>query len=186
MKNTLNLLFLSLLFFCSSCGDDPKSESSAANQTQTTTEELTPRNIQEKSAALETEKAEPVAVLNGKYRKYIKDKPAEDCNCNCIEVDFDRPSEWCIVKDKMYISAQSKKSGENSVDLYFVKMSREESPDRPMPWKDFDINKPIASITFKPNGDAELDWKGFSINGEIATDYAILGKKTLEGTYKKD
>jgi hypothetical protein len=30
-----------------------------------------------------------------------------------------------------------------------------------------------------------LDWKGFSIDGELAVDYAIFGKKTLEGTYKK-
>jgi len=30
-----------------------------------------------------------------------------------------------------------------------------------------------------------LDWKGFYIDGELAVDYAIYGKKTLEGTYKK-
>ena len=186
MKKTLNLVFLGLLIFCFSCGDDTKSESSAANHDPTATQELSPGNIQEKRATLETEKAEPVAVLNGRYRKYIKDKPEEDCNCNCIEIDFEKPSEWCIVKDKVYISAQCRKSDENSVDIYFVKVSRENQPDRPMPWEEFDIDKPIASIAFQPNGNAELDWKGFSIDGELATDYAIFGKKTLEGTYKKD
>jgi zinc D-Ala-D-Ala carboxypeptidase len=31
----------------------------------------------------------------------------------------------------------------------------------------------------------ELDWLGFTINGDLAMDYAIFGKKTLEGQYKK-
>ncbi|MGB7786818.1 MAG: hypothetical protein WBL27_12010 [Salinimicrobium sp.] len=180
MKKSLNLMFLGLLLFCFSCGDEAKSEQPAANKDQVITKEG-----KHDTAALH-EGSEPVAVLNGRYRKLIKNQPASDCNCNCIDVDFDKPSEWCIIKDKVYISAQCRKSGDNSVDLYFIGMSREDAPDRPLPWQDFDTDQPIASINFQPSGDAELDWKGFSIDGKIATDYAIFGKKTLEGTYKKD
>lgn len=185
MKKSLNLLFLGLLVFCLSCGEENKSDASAENTEKSAKENLSAENLQKESTELNTETSEPIA-FNGRYRKVVKDKPADDCNCNCIKVDLEKPSEWCIVKDKVYITAQCRKSGDNSVDIYFVGVSREDAPERPMPWKDFDTDQPIASIAFQPNGDAQLDWKGFSMDGKIATDYAIFGKKTLEGTYKKD
>ena len=185
MKKLLNLLFLGLLVFCVSCGDEAKSGQPVANSEQSSVEQPDSKHQPEKKDVSEMERVKPVA-FDGRYRKLIKDQPATDCNCNCIDVDFEKPSEWCIVKDKIYISAQCKKTGDHSVDIYFVGVSRENAPDRRLPWKDFDIDKPIASIAFEPNGDAKLDWKGFTIDGEIATDYAIYGKKTLEGTYKRD
>ena len=186
MKKTLNILFLSLLIFCFSCGDEEKSEAPSGSREQSAARETVSKISGKETATSKSEKPEPVAVVDGRYRKLVDKKPAADCNCNCIEIDFDKPTEWCIVKDKVYITAQARKTGENSADLYFLGVSRENEPDRPLPWDDFDTDKPIASIAFEPNGDAEVDWTGFSVGGEIATDYAIFGKKSLEGTYKKD
>ncbi|SDL87208.1 hypothetical protein SAMN04488034_1213 [Salinimicrobium catena] len=179
------LIFLLVLF--ASCEEDKKSTKDYSENDQPT-ESLPPGNIQKERDAVQTEKEEPktVATLNGKYRKMVKDQPATDCNCNCIDISFDGPTEWCIVKDKVYISARCQKTGENTADLYLVGPSRDIDPERKMPWNEFDTDMPIASIEFQPDGSAKLDWKGFSTNGKIATDYAIYGKKTLEGTYKKE
>ncbi len=78
------------------------------------------------------------------------------------------------------------KTGDNTADIYLVGPSREMHPDKPLPWADFDTDFPVATMTFQPDGSAELDWLGFAVNGEIATEYALYGKKTLEGTYQKE
>lgn len=185
MKKYVIILLIALF---ASCEEDKKASNDISDKNETTTESLPPGNIQKERDALQTEKEETktMAALNGKYRKMIKDKPAEDCNCNCIDISFDGPTEWCIVKDKIYINARCQKTGENTADIYFVNAARDENPDRPIPWDEFDTDMPIASIEFQPDGSAKLDWKGFSTNGKIATDYAIYGKKTLEGTYKRE
>lgn len=190
----LIFIFLSMILF--SCNDDKKNSTSNSSELDgrdtVSAENPAPGNIQEERDAVQTEaiqseKENPgIAVtLNGKYRKVEKGEAAVDCNCNCIEVDFDRPTEWCIDKDKLYITARTQKTGENTAEVYFVSASREIEPDRKMPWGDFDTDVPVATIEFT-NGGAELDWLGFSTNGEISTDYALYGKKTLEGTYKKN
>lgn len=181
-------LIILLIAFLTSCADNNKNSNHNSDLNERTAESIPPGNIEKERDAVQTDKEEPKIVesLNGKYRKLIKDKPAEDCNCNCIEISFDKPTEWCIVKDKIYITARTRKTGENSADLFLVGPSKDENSDRSFPWKDFDTNTPIATIVFHPDGSADLDWKGFSTNGEIATDYAIYGKKTLEGKYKKE
>lgn len=164
-------------------GVDPKAISS---------DTLPPGNIQEERDAVQTDKdipvpeAEPIATYDGRYRKVVEDQPTADCNCNCIEVSYDKPTEWCIDKDKIYMTARSQKTGNNSADVYFVSASREVSPEKSLPWEEFDTNTPVATLTFQPDGSAELNWLGFSKNGEVLTDYALFGKKTLEGTYKKE
>ena len=196
------LVIIFLILLQASCQDEKKSSSSSelSERDTVSAENIPPGNIQEERDALQTpsdretteretanvEKPDPVTNFNGKYRKIVDDAPAADCNCNCIEVNFDAPTEWCIVKDKMYITARSQKSGENSADLYFVNVSRENNVERALPWTDFDTTTPIANIQFQPDGTAEVDWTGFTINGEVATEYAIFGKKTLEGTYKRE
>ncbi len=53
-----------------------------------------PGDIQEERDALQTEKStavtksKDVASVNGKYRKLVKNQPAADCNCNCIDISF--------------------------------------------------------------------------------------------------
>lgn len=183
-----NLLILLMILFAS-CKDEKASSSINLHENEVkASETIPPGNIQEERDALMTEKEKPrtAAVLNGKYRKVVNGKSAADCNCNCIDINFDSPTDWCIVKDKIYISARCERTGDNTADLYFISASRDEDPDRKLPWEDFDIDQPIASIQFHPNGEAEIDWKGFMTDGKLAVDYAIYGKKTLEGTYIKE
>lgn len=192
MKKFLFIL-TAVAFF--SCNDGKNSISDTSEKMDPDTisvDTLPPGNLQEERDAVQTDKevprtnVEPVANNYGKFRKIVDDKAAIDCNCNCIEISYDHPTEWCIDKDKMYINARCKKTGENTADVYFVSVSRENSPDRPLPWDEFDTDHPVATLTFQPDGSAELDWLGFSKNGELITDYALYGKKTLEGTYKKE
>lgn len=187
-----NYIFILLLIFSVSCQETK--DSTRSDQVRVIDKEVPSEDIQEESAAVEnSEEAEenkdvpePIVAMNGRYRKVVKDKATGDCNCQCVDIDFDKATEWCIIKDKVYISARCQKTGENSADLYFVNAVRDENGERSIPWKEFDTGTPIASINFQPDGTAEVDWIGFSVNGEVATDYAIYGKKTLEGTYKKE
>ncbi len=126
------------------------------------------------------------SAVGGRYRKLVQDVPASDCSCNCIDIAFGEPTEWCIVEDKVYINARCEKTGPDSAEIFFVGASRDANAGRELPWDDFDTTTPIAMLTFGNDGTAELDWLGFSVNGEIATDYAIYGKKTLEGKYVRD
>lgn len=192
MKNLLFIFTAAILFSCND-GKNRASETSERIDSDTiSADTLPPGNLQEERDAVQTDKESPqpdaVAVANysGKYRKLVENQPATDCNCNCIEISYDNATEWCIGKDKIYISARCRKTGENTADVYFVAPSREDSPDKPLPWNDFDTNSPVATLTFQPDGSADLDWLGFSKNGEVITEYALLGKKTLEGTYKKE
>lgn len=123
--------------------------------------------------------------LAGKYRQINPDENTGSCNCNCIEVSFSTPTELCIALDKIYITARYTRVSPNKANLYFNEMLRAEEPERELPWSDFDKNTPIATVTRQPDGSLKLDWLGFAIDGKIAVDYAIYGKKTLEGHYKK-
>jgi hypothetical protein len=186
-------IFTAVAFF--SCNDGKTDSSDTSERIDPDTisaDTLPPGNLQEERDAVQTDKevalseVEPMESNLGKYRKLVKNKPAADCSCECIEISYDRATEWCIDKDKMYINAMCKKTGDNTADVYFVSASRENSPDRVLPWNEFDTNTPVATLTFQQDGSAELDWLGFSKNGEVVTDYALYGKKTLEGTYKKE
>lgn len=187
MKKVIFILLSVILVGC----NDQKSTtsgSSVLNGQEIDPPETPPGNIQEERDALQTDPAEPgiATNLDGRYRKIADGETATDCTCDCIEINFDTPTEWCIDRDKLYITAQTRKTGENSAEVYLVSASREIEPDKSLPWHDFDTNTPIATITFQADGSAELDWLGFSTDGEVATDYALYGKKTLEGTYKKE
>ena len=123
--------------------------------------------------------------LAGKYRQLNPDEAPGSCNCNCIEVSFNSPTELCIARDKIYINARYSRISLDKANVYFEEMLRDEETERDLPWNDFDKNTPVATVTRQPDGSLKLDWLGFAINGEIAVDYAIYGKKTLEGQYKK-
>ena len=185
MKKYLIMLFFSLLI---SCDEEKKSSAQFSEEKEITPEKIPLSKVERDTDGVTTveDVARPLAVVGGKYRKVENDSGSIDCNCACIEVNFDTPTEWCIVKDKVYIKARCQKTGGNTADVYLVDVSREENQDRPLPWKDFDKDLPIASIVFQPDGTADLDWKGFNIGGKLATDYAIYGKKSLEGTYKRE
>lgn len=118
--------------------------------------------------------------------KYIKTGEESDTTCNCYCVDLNAPGnqELCLVPGEMYITARLQKNSDNSIDVFLVEPSSRNTQGKDMPWKDFDRNTAIAKITPKANGSIDLDWLGFKINGDLAIDYALFGKKTLEGEYK--
>lgn len=169
------------------CNNEKKNTAEKVELTENIHDSI-PKTAAEEKDGVQVEQEEPkvVTTLDGRYRKMINDEPAEDCNCNCVEISFEKATEWCIVKDKVYINAKSTKTGENTADLYLVEVSREVNTDRSLPWKEFDTNSPIAKIEFQPDGSADVNWIGFSKNGEVVMEYAIFGKKTLEGKYKRE
>jgi len=122
------------------------------------------------------------AAVSGETYVKIDEKDA-NCNCYCLELNMNNNTELCLSEDEIYITARYSKSG-NNINMYYANPSSKNTNEE-LPWEDFDTNTPIAVLSPTDNGNLELDWKGFSINGELAVDYAIYGKKTLEGTYKK-
>ena len=96
---------------------------------------------------------------------------------------MNKSTELCLSEDEIYINARYAQAGDG-VNMYYVSPSNKKT-NEDLPWKEFDTNTPIAVLSAGKNGNMVLDWKGFSIDGELAVDYAIYGKKTLEGTYKK-
>ena len=113
-----------------------------------------------------------------------KDKPKDGCNCYCLEVNFSGNSELCLDEDKMYIQARFSKTENNNIKVYYIAPSGR-NQNGELPWEDFQQDLPIAVLSPDDNGNFILDWKGFSIDGKLAVDYAIFGKKTLEGSYQK-
>lgn len=126
----------------------------------------------------------PTSNISGTYIK-IGEESDTGCNCYCLDLNPAGNKELCLVPGEMYITTRFQKAGDNSIDIYLVEPAARNIQGKDMPWKDFDRNSAIAKITPQANGEIELDWLGFKINGDLAMDYAIFGKKTLEGKYKK-
>ncbi len=120
----------------------------------------------------------------GVYQR--QDTPATGESCGSLEVSFNTTSEVCIVPGEIYISVDFEKTDSNRANIFLVEPTNIENAKNELPWDEFDRDTPIAALDLQPDGTLELDWKGFHINKELATDYAILGKKTLEGTYERE
>lgn len=141
----------------------------------------TPDN-DEKSGEDPKEDSNSTRTISGTY---LNSEHQEDtsCKCYCIEVSTSGSSELCLKENEVYIKARFKSDG-NNINIFYTGKSPATTAEK-IPWDKFDTGTPIAVLSPEPNGDLKLDWKGFRIDGEIAIDYALLGKKTLEGTYKK-
>lgn len=125
-----------------------------------------------------------ISEANISGNTYIKINESDaNCNCYCLELDMSKSTELCLSEDEIYINARYAQDGDD-VNMYYVSPSNKNT-NEDLPWKEFDTNTPIAVLSAGENENMVLDWKGFSIDGELAVDYAIYGKKTLEGTYKK-
>ena len=131
-----------------------------------------------------SESGEKTTSDNNISGTYIKSDHPEDwnCSCFCLDVKMSGTSELCLSQDKLYINGRFEQRGNNINIYYSGKSSKTTNSD--IPWDKFEKNTPIAVLSPSANG-FDLDWKGFSIDGEIAVDYALYGKKTLEGTYKR-
>lgn len=182
---TILFLCAILLSLATSCKDDPKSKE--GNEAIPTEESIEPRDklggsVQDQPIdEIKTEPDKEITTLTGQY---IKNDHPEDinCNCYCLDIQMNAVSELCLKESELYINGRFEKDGNNINLFYSGKSSRTQNNN--IPWNEFERTKPIAVISPTDEG-LELDWKGFSIDGEIAVDYALYGKKTLEGTYKK-
>lgn len=123
-------------------------------------------------------------TLEGRYIKTGRESEL-NCNCYCIEINFESTTELCLVKDEMYITTRMERGDNNSIEVFYEEPSSKNTGGKDIPWQDFNRNIPIARITTLENNELEVDWLGFSINGDLASDYAIYGKDSLEGTYRK-
>lgn len=123
--------------------------------------------------------------LEGDYIRVDPPEPADGCNCYCMEISFSSPTELCISPNEIYISARFSRTGNNQANVFLVENLRSTDTANEIPWGDFDTTTPIATVNLQPDGSMKLDWLGFAIDGEIAVDYAIYGKKTLEGIFKR-
>ncbi|WP_373057021.1 hypothetical protein [Zunongwangia sp. H14] len=137
----------------------------------------------EENAEAPAKKSPSPAVQAGNYIKEGEEtSPA--CTCYCLDVNLSGTSKLCLVENEMYINSRFEKSGD-SINIFYTGPSEENSTSD-LPWEKFDKDQPVAVLKPMNNGQVELDWKGFSINGELAVDYAIYGKKSLEGTYTRN
>ena len=150
-------------------------EDGAENEMETKTE---PANMDEDSKVKTADK-----TVTGQYIK-VGDEVAENCSCYCVDITFESTSKLCLVPDKMAANVRFERH-DNNINVFLVSPVPSKEGGKDIPWDQFDKNKPIAQITPQSNGELKLDWLGFTINNDLAIDYAIYGKKTLEGIYKK-
>ncbi len=152
----------------SSAQDQPIDQYSNGNQTP------------DSSSGSET-KENPVGDISGRYIR--TDHPEDvNCACYCVTVTIGGTSELCLSENDMYINARYSVD-QNQINIFYAGKASKTS-NKNLPWDKFDTETPIAVLKNTQDG-LKLDWKGFTIDGELAVDYALYGKKTLEGTYKK-
>jgi hypothetical protein len=191
MKFKLILIAIGCFFILSSC----KNEESGDNNSETgskleksQSESLTESgNIKEGTNTKSTSKTDAEdseRAIEGQYIK-IGEEADLNCGCYCLDLNFTSNSELCLSPDKIYINVKFEKTNNNLINIYLTDPSDINSEGDNIPWAKFDRNIPIATIAPQSNGELDLNWLGFSINGDLAMDYAILGKKTLEGKFKK-
>jgi hypothetical protein len=123
----------------------------------------------------------------GSFQRSDDEKTLENCDCNCVNVSLTDVSMLCVDKESnINIKIKFKKSSTSDLDIYYVSGSGKlKGLEKEIPWEDFDTTAPLATINFTDSDNFKMDWKGFMQNGEIAMDYAVLGKKNLEGSYKR-
>ena len=189
MKNLVYLLMLVLLMVA--CNENKKvtPDEEPISENADTTDRMFSRDdvVRERDNTLTDE--EGVTTIQspagdspfaGRYRLITED-PIGDCSY--LEVSFTTPTRLCIAPDEIFIFARYEKTGGNTANVYLKDPLENHLGE--LPWEEFDRDTPIATLSLEPNGTLVLDWKGFAVDGDIATDYAIYGKKTLEGTYER-
>lgn len=201
---------LLLLIFFTSCKDSDSNKNNSNSETYTEEEFKTESNKDfnkesisnseeeqpESTEAHSIDTSTPISeknsesnsapsILRGKFIK-IGEGTTNSCTCYCVTITYTGNSELCLVPSEISVNTRMEKAGNGKTNVFLVSPSTKNTGGKDIPWETFDTTTPIASITSKANGEMELDWLGFSINGDLAIDYAILGKKALEGTYKKN
>lgn len=180
--------FLLILGSCKNQGSgDNNSETGSGlekPQSESTTESGSDKDHSKTESISKTDSKDSTGTIEGQYIR-IGQEADLNCECYCLDLNFTSNSELCLSPDKIYINVKFEKTNNNLINVYLIDPSDISSEGDKIPWAKFDKNIPVATITPLPNGELDLDWLGFSINGDLAMDYAILGKKTLEGKFKK-
>lgn len=200
MKNNLIPFIVFGLMVFVSCKEETKGVYDPVNNTDT--EYLTPEaetdqeNIDKEENAEMNKKASgenpdksvssekiKSTIISGLYIK-VGEESDNNCGCYCLDINLNSGSEMCLVKDEMYVNTRFQKNNDNTINVFLVSPSTR-NKQKDVPFESFDTDSPIATISPMSNGELKLDWLGFKTNGDLLTDYAIYGKKTLEGNYKK-
>lgn len=184
MKKVVGMFFIVLIF--SSCKENKKKDLNNANdqnigQNMDTTAENT-FTQDTTTATLDT-----TTLLSGIFIRSDDGKEGGNCQCNCVDINFSQQTILCIdEKSGLSIEASFEKASDGSLNIFYVRPQNKEGiVGGKIPWDKFDTGVPIATIDYSSGDTFKLDWKGFTIDGEIAVDYAIYGKKNLEGNYVK-
>ena len=192
MKFKLILFTIGCFFIFNSC----KNQDSGNNDPETlSTEEKSrsesliesgnnDKDLSKTDSLSKTDAEDSSTTFEGQYIK-VGEEADLNCGCYCLDLNFTSNSELCLSPDAIYINVKFEKVDSNLINVYLTDPSDINSEGDEIPWDKFDRKIPIATITSQPNGELNLDWLGFSINGNLAMDYAILGKKTLEGKFKR-
>ena len=184
MKFKLIVTTLCCLFILSSCKNQESGDHKSETLSDSLTESGNNRDYSNTKSTSKTDSKVSAGTIEGQYIK-MGEEADPNCECYCLDLNFTSNSELCLSPDNIYIIAKFEKTNTNLINIYLTDPSDINSEGDKIPWAKFDRNIPIATITQQPNGELDLDWLGFSINGDLAMDYAILGKKTLEGKFKK-
>ena len=189
IKKTVIIVFAFLAFACKNESKEASKNSSdpevevESNEREVDEESDINRydNIDNLEEPVDTSKTNSAAgEISGRYTK--QGEMDEACNCYCVEVSLTGNSEFCLQPDRMYINVRFEKTA-SGYDAFYVSPSSKNT-NEDLPWEDFSKDEPIASLEPTKTG-LKLDWLGFKIDGQLATDYAIFGKKTLEGNFTK-
>jgi hypothetical protein len=184
MKFKLILTTIGCFFILSSCKNQESGNHNSETRSESLTESGNNKDYSKTESTSKTDSKDSTGTIEGQYIR-IGEEADLNCECYCLDLNFTSTSELCLSPDKIYINGKFEKTNNNLINVYLTDPSDINSEGDKIPWAKFDRNIPIATITPQPNGELDLDWLGFSINGDLAMDYAIFGKKTLEGKFKK-
>lgn len=187
MKYYFSFLLIFLLLLA--CKQEKKEKTRAKENNQI--ENPTPGKMEDTSSAndrLKDKKELPKKSSITDYEgRFIKTgESITSCDCNCFDLSFSSPTQLCINKEDMYILSRIEKTGPQEAAIFLIDPVKEEEMEKNLPWSEFERDLPIATLKINQDASLELDWIGFSKDGKLAVDYAIFGKKTLEGTYKRE
>jgi len=184
MKFKIILTTLCCLFILGSCKNQESGDHNSETRSESLTESGNNKDGSKTESKSKTNSKDSAGTIEGQYIK-VGEEADLNCECYCLDLNFNSNSELCLSPDKIYINVKFEKTNNNLINVYLTDPSDINSEGEKIPWAKFDRNIPIATIALQPNGELDLDWLGFSINGDLAMDYAIFGKKTLEGKFKK-
>ena len=181
------LLTLFLFTNCKEDASEKKTEQFSNEISEDEPEKPSSINQHNSSQSKSTDsKTKPIKAISEMFQRVNEDGISGSCNCDCLTIDFSSPQSLCIDKGSgLKIQVNYKKLNNGKVAMYLFEGKGGTKVLKKIPWEKFDKTKPLAKINFTDKNHFTLDWIGFTLDDEVAVDYAILGKKNLEGDFQK-